>query len=270
MYRKDGKGGTKTAKTAKKPKNKNNKKTTLPLSGSEPTCKYNVFSTQRGIRNNNCTAYAYQLARRDGTYFKLQPGDLSTRKPFHVLSCKEVVERVKEDLKVLGGFPTRLTTPCQKNMYKIALVLSPGRDYHFLLQHKDVYYVTEPGDTRASIAKKFQVPLTKVQNKKSYAAGTSVLIKDAGVWSHKRGIAHPPTLLDAKKQLIKNPKRANFNYGELNYSVFCGVFCVAKNKGTSASVVKNNRNKNMIVSDIDGPNTSGRFATKHPRLSRKQ
>jgi len=251
-----------------KPKNKKNKKT-LPLSGSEPTCKYNVFSTQRGIRNNNCTAYAYQLARRDGTYFKLQPGDLSTKKPFHVMSCKEVVERVKEDLKVLGGFPTRLTTPCQKNMYKIALVLSPGRDYHFLLQHKDVYYVTEPKDTRASIAKKFQVPLSKVQTKKSYAAGTSVLIKDAGVWSHKRGIAHPPTLLDANKQLIKNPKRANFNYGELNYSVFCGVFCVAKNKGTSASVVKNNSNKNMIVSNIDGPNTSGRFATKHPRLSRR-
>jgi hypothetical protein len=276
MYKKNGrpratakKDTGKPTKASKTTTKTTTKKTTLPLSGSEPTCKYNVFSTQRGIQNNNCTAYAYQLARKDGTYFKLQPGDVSTRKPFHLRTCQQVVQRVKEDLQVLGGFPTRLTTPCHKNMYKIALVLAPNRDYHFLLQHKDVYYVTESNETRASIAKKFQVALADVQRKTSYARGTSVLVKNAGVWSHKRGIALPPTLLDAKGKLIKNPQMANFDYGHLNYSVFCGVFCVAKNKGTSPSVIKNNRNKNMIVANIDGPLTSGRFATRHPRLARQ-
>jgi hypothetical protein len=266
MYKKNKKNGSPgPAKKAKKTSRKTGK---LPLSGGEPTCKYNVFSTEHGIRNNNCTAYAYQLARKDGTYFKLQPGDLSTRKPFHLRDCRQVKQRVKEDLAVLGGFPTRLETPCKKDMYKIALVLAPNRDYHFLIQHKDVYYVSEQGDTRRSIAKKFQVPLARVEAKSTYRAGTSVFVKGAGVWSHKRGLAFPPTLLDAKKKLIKNPALANFDYGELNYTVFCGVFCVAKNKGTSPSVVRNNRNKNMVVTDIDGPRTKGRFTTRHPRLSR--
>jgi len=57
-----------------------------------------------------------------------------------------------------------------------------------------------------------------------------VIIFKANVWSHKRGWATEPLLVDAKGKAIFDPRKASRNYDGLNYKKFCSAFCV-KNKG---------------------------------------
>lgn len=221
-------------------------------SGAEPVCKHNVFSSENGIPRNNCYAYALQIGSRKGPYnYKLQPGDLSTKKYFTLASCNDVRDRVLDDLKVIGGYRVRsLDEPCTKNHYLIALILSKERDYHFLLFHKDIRYIAEEGESRRSIASKFKVPLGNVQHKASYKAGTVVTIKDARVFSHKRGTAYPPTLLDSKGKIIKDPRKSTFNYGYLNYNTFCTFFCV-KRRDRGPSTIRNAANGDVVVSKVN-------------------
>lgn len=222
---------------------------------------------KEGIPRNNCYAYALQIGSRDGPYnYKLQPGDLSTRKYFGLESCLDVRQRVLDDLKVIGGYRLRsLTEPCKKDHYLIALILSRNMDYHFLLFHRDIRYIVESGETRRSISQKFKVPLRSVQQKKSYAAGSTVYIKNANVFSHKRGTAFPPTLLDSEGKIIKDPRRSKFNYGTLNYSTFCTFFCVRR-RDLGPSLIKNTSSGNIIVSRVN----KVRKTPSQPRLLRKK
>ena len=48
---------------------------------------------------------------------------------------------------------------------------------------------------------------------------------DNGLWSHKRGIRNARNV-DASGNPITNPQTADRNYGEYDYSVFCGYFYV--------------------------------------------
>jgi len=206
---------------------------------SSPVCKRNVFSRPEGIPRSNCYAYALQLGRGDGPYYKLQPGDLSTKKSFGLTSCAGVRQRTLDDLAFVGGYEEKVHVTCKRGYYKIALILSPEMDYHYLLLHKDIVYVAERGDTRASIAKKFSVPVSNVEQKATYATGTSVYVKGANVWSHKRGAAYAPTLVDSANKIIKDPRKATFDYGVLNYSTFCTTFCVKKRPDYEPCTVTN-------------------------------
>jgi len=212
-------------------------KKSFAVSGSEPVCAYNLFSKPHGIVRNNCYAWALQVGNSKGPLnFKLQPGDLSSRRYFHLQDCHDVKRRVLEDLRVIGGFEKKsgMMTPCKKDHYVIAMILSPDRDYHFLLFHNDIRYKADPGETVASVAKRFGVARTQV----SYLKQRSFLVKNARVWSHKRGTAEAPTLFDSKKQIIKDPRTATFDYGWLKYDTFCTFFCV-KRRDRGPSVVSN-------------------------------
>lgn len=78
---------------------------------------------------------------------------------------------------------------CPKGMSKIALVVDPGEDYHFYRQDKD------------------------------------------GMWSHKDG-SNKVKRYDALKRPIVNPQLASRDYrwqgSDLNYSDFCGFYCVPR------------------------------------------
>ena len=52
-------------------------------------------------------------------------------------------------------------------------------------------------------------------------------LNDEGYWTHKAGYK-PSSAYDASGKLIFNPEKANRNYGRLNYSDFCGYFCVPR------------------------------------------
>jgi len=159
-------------------------------------------------------------------YRKLQPGNLSGKEgiDFNLNTCHPAKKRVLEDLVATKrGYETSLDTPCAKGFAKIALLLSKNNDFHFLRQNGDIVYPVEPGETRASIARKFRVPLVNVVPMKT---PKKVRVLRANVWSHKRGTAFPPTLYDAKGHVIFDPREANFNYGDLNYRTLCSAFCV--------------------------------------------
>ena len=86
---------------------------------------------------------------------------------------------------------TTFTAKCPTNMSKIALVMHPGEDYHFYRQDAD------------------------------------------GWWSHKDG-ANKVKRFDAEGKPIWNPETAARDYRPrgsfLNYSDFCGFFCVPRRK----------------------------------------
>jgi len=197
----------------------------LPLSGSEPVCTKAPYSSAGGVKRNNCYAYAIQHFSKKGTPYKLQPGNLSSKKgiDFNLNTCHPALKRVIEDLVATGrGYKEDIEKPCTPGFAKIALMLSKGNDFHFLRQNGDIIYPLEAGDTMDSVATKFNVPLNAVTK----VGKTKVRVKDSGVWSHKRGTAYSPTLYNAKGHVIFDPREANLDYGYLNYDKFCSSFCV--------------------------------------------
>jgi len=205
------------------------KKHALPLSGSEPTCTKAPYALPSAVPRNNCYAYAVQHLARRGKPSKLQPGNLSGLQgtDFDLTTCHPSLRRVIRDLYATGtGYKESLDRPCRVGYGKIALLLSKGNDFHFLRQNKDVIYPVEPGETPSIIAKKFKVPVAQIVP----ISKKRVRVVDAGVWSHKRGTAYPPSLYDAKGKIIFDPRTADMNYGYLNYSRVCGAYCVKQKR----------------------------------------
>lgn len=206
----------------------------LPTSGSEPTCTKAPYGTKSGVISANCYQYALQHTPMI-RYRKLQPGNLSGSEgiDFPLDTCHPAKKRVLEDIvKQKLGYEESLDVPCAKGFAKIVLQLAKGTDFHFLRQNGDVVYPVEKNETRASVAKKFRVPLTRVllrngkDPKRPLKHGQLVRIVGANVWSGKRGTAYPPSLYDAKGNIIFDPRKSNFNYGDLNYTKVCAAFCV--------------------------------------------
>lgn len=54
------------------------------------------------------------------------------------------------------------------------------------------------------------------------------------LWAHKQGFGAGPVIVDASGKTIANPKRADRNYGILNYSKFCSAYCVKCGAGQVA------------------------------------
>ena len=215
----------------------------LPVSGSEPVFTFRPYGTTSGIVSANCYAYAMQHALKSN--FKLQPGDLSQspsdqRENTNLSTCHPVQRLVLDDLvKKKTGCASSATKRCPAGFSKICLLLSKNNDFHFLRQNGDVIYKVEPDETRATIARKFRVPMKKVvmypKTGISMAPGKCVRVISANVWSHKRGLAFGPDLYDAKGHLIFDPREANFDYGDLNYNKVCSFFCVRQKMCTLAN-----------------------------------
>jgi hypothetical protein len=54
------------------------------------------------------------------------------------------------------------------------------------------------------------------------------------LWAHKQGFGAGPVIVDASGKTIANPRRADRNYGMLNYSKFCSAYCVKCGAGQAA------------------------------------
>ena len=72
-------------------------------------------------------------------------------------------------------------------------------------------------------------------------AGDMVIVRDARLWSHKRGFATGPLLHDSCGKPIADPRTACRSYpdkdGGLDYSQFCGAMCV-KSRRTPRAAAK--------------------------------
>jgi len=209
----------------------------LPLSGSEKVFTNRRWGSQKGIKNNNCYAYAvgdYEAYR----WQKSIPGDRSgMSNGYHNYThCKSLPERVISD-NPKKVYRASAHEKCKPGYYKVMMFVGQGRptawikngDFHFYKQHGVVEYKVKAGDTQKSVAAFFKVPLSRIQRAGPFKVGKRVIFK-ANVFSHKRGWATGPLLTDAKGRSITDPRKAARNYPGLNYDTYCSSFCV-KDRG---------------------------------------
>lgn len=205
----------------------------LPLSGSEKKFTTRWWGAKKGVDNNNCYAYAVN----DPENYRWQksiPGDRSgmSNSYHNYTHCKGLPERVLSDnpRKVYKVDPI---LRCKRGFFKIMMFTSPQGDFHFYKQHGVCEYKVQPGDTLTKVSKFFKVPVERIraaaQKAGGFKEGKRIVFK-VNLWSHKRGWATGPLLVDAKGKMIKDPRTAARNYPGLNYSNFCSAFCV-KDRG---------------------------------------
>ena len=212
----------------------------LPLSGSEPLFDEKFYGTPRGIASFNCYAYAIN-EHKSQPGSKLQPGDLSHQSSGgDSTSCAFLVNRVLADNKRRGIKAVKPAAKCPAGYYKIMTVQDPGSDFHFYRQSGNIIYRMRPKDTIKTVARDFRVPMANIVTAtQKPAPGHLVVIKRAGTFSHKQGLATGPLLRDAKGHTIPDPRFANRTYGDLNYTTFCGAMCV-RAEGINATPAETN------------------------------
>lgn len=202
----------------------------LPLSGSEETYTDLVYGSPRGRGNNNCYAYAIDSYSNSGGR-KLQPGNASgATTDLDLGSCAALRSRTAADLgnKAYAVDPE---APCRAGHYKVMAFLAKGNDYHWYKQHRDAL-VRLPDRLRdlAALSRALGVRPSQVVSAgrgRQGRAGDLVLVRDAGLWSHKQGLATGPLLKDSCGKAITDPRKACRKYGDrLNYTDFCGAYCV--------------------------------------------
>lgn len=205
----------------------------LPLSGSEqPFNDLSLYSARRGVGNNNCYAYAIDAYRNSGSN-KLQPGNISKATgSMNLGSCAALRLRTLADLKG-RAYAVDAEKPCNRGYYKVMAFLAKDNDHHWYKQHGDAMVkLTDKMRSLADLSRALGVRPSQLQSpSRSPKPGDMVLVKGAGLWSHKQGFATPPLLRDACGRAISDPRRACRNYGNnLNYTEFCGAFCVKRDR----------------------------------------
>jgi hypothetical protein len=222
-----------------------------------------------GVWHDNCYDYAFDLnnprsVNRNG------PGNMAGNKAIGLTfrNCHGIAKRVLEDYRGLAYRLKRSTTKCRPGYYKVMNFVAPGYgDFHWYRETRLVKYRTRPGDTVASLAKFFRVTqaVIKAAFKKAHRANNmnngriatantelrmlnsmnqmtrtgkltvgKVMEIPVRLWSHKQGFGAGPVIVDASGKTIRNPLRANKNYGDLNYSKFCSAYCVKCGAGRVA------------------------------------
>lgn len=202
-----------------------------------------LFGSPVGVSNNNCYAAAIEYYRNAGDE-KLQPGDIARAagmsmagadRNTNLSSCSDLTRKILMDAKVIGSDMTAIRPDqrCPAGHKKIMAVIAPGRDFHFYSYHRDLIYEVRTPRTADDLAKEFGVPLRYIDvpgdgsGSGIIPAGTRVYIRKAKVWSHKQGFSPDgPILKDACGKIIKDPRNACRNYGDLDYSKDCSAFCL--------------------------------------------
>lgn len=214
------------------------------LSGSEEPFTDFVYGTDRwGKASNNCYAFSIDYFRGNMKK-KLQMGELAkTLKPGDDLTDpKTLKQRTLEDLatKKNGGYAAGPCEKCKKGYYKVMAFVDKSNDYHWYRQMGDMLITSDGQKTVANIAKEIGVNKNQIESPSSNKpkVGEPVLIKNAGLFAHKRGFSEL-TVLDASGKFITDPRKANRNYGDINYKFFAGAFCVNSSfgKGSKFSCV---------------------------------
>ena len=174
-----------------------------PVNGFEPICNLKAWNKNKNLKeSHNCFAYAMnavdnELVEECGksdacTVGFHQPGYASGYGKFSnqdEKGCGDMVARLWGDNPVVkaSSFEER----CPMETSKIALIVDPKRDYHFVRQDSDGYWSHKPG----------AMEVTRLD-------------------ASKRPIIRP----DKALFIYKNHKEP------LIYTEFCGYFCVPRNK----------------------------------------
>ena len=206
------------------------------MSGSEEPFTDFIYGTDRwGKKNNNCYAFAIDYFRGNMNK-KLQPGELSKtlKRDDDLTDPKILKERTLSDLatKKNGGYLAGPCEKCKKGYYKVMAFVDKGNDYHWLRQMGDMMIQSDGKKTVTNIAKEIGVDKSQIDSPSSNRPqkGEPILIKNAGLFAHKRGFSEL-TVVDASGKFITDPRKADLNYGDINYTTFAGAFCINANFG---------------------------------------
>ena len=205
----------------------------LPPSPDAPPYEWEPWGSI-GRRSNNCYAYgvnAFQFYRPQ----KSTPGEETKLTDFKLPSYETKAGLTKRILMDNPGRVYKCSASAKpkpgffKMMMFIAREGNEFRDFHFYRQHNEVNYKVKKGETAEKIARFFQVPVARVKACEPLRTG-KIIRFEANGWSHKQGWGTGPLLVDASGNVILDPRKANRDYGELNYKQYGGSFCV-KNCG---------------------------------------
>lgn len=195
----------------------------------------------------NC--YVFGLGPRSGDdgyssnrLFKTRPGDKCTRTddccfkdvPFKFDDCDELARRVVCDN------PANVSR-LRKNVSQ-SIELKPG--YHMMCSmlsstgQRDFHFARRfaISDLRKNDLKKFLATVPEPANTELRSLLEKRRKKATYIWLHQRGwMSGGPVMHDAQNRLITDIKRANFDYGDLNYKTICTFFMVRTRKATVSS-----------------------------------
>jgi hypothetical protein len=189
----------------------------------------------------NCYAFSLGMDYGKGKVwgrrrYKARPGDKCPafrNQPFDFQNCENIVKRTLCD-------NPRNVTKVPKEKYNEYMNKDIGPDHHMIAA-----YLSPGNNNIAGTDFHFtrRVPLDVVANawvhfKKKTPEETRIELVTKlpkYVHVHQRGWSSGgPLLYDASNRLIIDPKKVNFNYGSVNYSLFCGLFIV-KTRATSVT-----------------------------------
>jgi hypothetical protein len=203
----------------------------LPLSKAEPI--FSVWPWNKGVNSVNCYDYAIGDFE-DYRNVKSTPGNRAkiSSNGMNFTTCRGIKKRILSDNPGTVYQCKNSNRVCRRGFYKIMNFVSPQGDFHFYKQIKGIKYRVKVGDTPTSLAKVFRV--SKTIFTKRLVPGKVITIP-VNLWAHKQGWGALPLYTDAKGKTIVDPRKAARNYPGLNYSIFCGTYCVKKNKAGSGA-----------------------------------
>lgn len=229
----------------------------LPLSGSEPVFTTRKWGSKKGIGGNNCYDYAFN----DYSNFRTQKSSPGNRSGGRnnlgpIKACGTLPTSVKQN-NPSSVYLVKAESVCRPGYYKAMMFVAPANkknmfnsgDFHFYKQHGEVEYKVKNGDTYTSISKFFGIPISRVKNAGPLKVGKTIKLK-ANVFSHKRGWATGPLLVDSKGKIIKDPRKAGRNYPGLNYKDYCSSFCVKRSGVITGNNSPNVRKKGFNINSI--------------------
>lgn len=229
----------------------------LPLSGSEPVFTEKKWGSKKGIGGNNCYDYAFNNYSNYRTQ-KSSPGNKSGGRNNlgPIRSCGTLPKSVVSN-NPSNVYRVKAEYRCRPGYYKTMMFVAPSKgknffnsgDFHFYKQHGQVEYKVKNGDSYTSIAKFFGVPVSRVKKAGALKVGKHIKF-NANVFSHKRGWATGPLLVDSKGKLIKDPRKSGRNYPGLNYKNYCSSFCVKRSGVVTGNNSPDVRKKGFNINSI--------------------
>lgn len=190
----------------------------------------------------NCYAYGLGLNIGRGGYYKnrlykARPGDKCPRfvdRAFDFTRCEDIVARILCD----NPAHVRKIKPRKIDKY---LNMDIGDDYHLMAAYLSPGSTGGENNTGTDFHFLRRTPLYAVANKWSKfkkdtppnAVEQIVERNPSFLFTHRRGwSSQGPLLVDAKGDIITDPRTADLNYGSVNYNIFCGLFLVETRKAT--------------------------------------
>lgn len=186
------------------------------------------FFAKKGVRRGNCYASSFLNCSGEEGY-KKQPGDVSGKTPLTDIgpkSCSALVSRVLND-NPHTAYLADPAEPCQAGHYKVMMFAGNG-DYHFWRQARNVRTRIKTKESVKQLAKRFGVHVSQIQAPRDPVdVGDVVKVLNANLFVHKPG--HTAQRLDDScGRLIKDPRTACRQSGDINYSNLCSTFCVRR------------------------------------------